>query len=284
MYLGRIVEIGDTEVVWASPRHPYTEALVAAIPRADGAGVLPADLPGDVPDPAHPPAGCRFHPRCPLAQDSCRELDQRLSRWPTARSPATYGLDPQRPPRPARRASTDREEQALAWFVNAHVVDVLTGERLRGRAVEAAADGTVAQVAAAAPPGLAGADVVDVAGRWLLPGLITCHTHLSIVFPFSATDEAEHPALTAYRSATRAGQALRAGITTIRCVHEQNRADLLLRTAVQRGWAAAPRILGAAGPSRPGAATARAVPARMPQASRSSTKRRGPNSRRAPTT
>ena len=78
MYLGRIVEIGATEVVWASPQHPYTEALVAAIPHADGAGVLPVDLPGDVPDPAHPPSGCRFHPRCPIAQDSCRELDQRL--------------------------------------------------------------------------------------------------------------------------------------------------------------------------------------------------------------
>jgi len=80
MYLGRIVEIGDTGTVWGSPRHPYTEALVAAIPRADGAGVLPADLPGDVPDPASPPPGCRFHPRCPLARDSCRELDQRLAR------------------------------------------------------------------------------------------------------------------------------------------------------------------------------------------------------------
>jgi imidazolonepropionase-like amidohydrolase len=129
------------------------------------------------------------------------------------------------------------------WFVNAHVVDALTGEVLRGRAVQTAPDGTVAQVAAAAPPGVAGA--VDVAGRWLLPGLISCHTHLSIVFPFSDTDEAENPALTAYRSATRAAEALRAGITTIRCVHEQNRADLLLRTAVRRGWFAAPRIRGA---------------------------------------
>ena len=78
MYLGRIVEIGATDVVWGNPRHPYTEALVAAIPQV-GAGVLPADLPGDVPDPANPPAGCRFHPRCPIAQDSCRELDQRLA-------------------------------------------------------------------------------------------------------------------------------------------------------------------------------------------------------------
>jgi peptide/nickel transport system ATP-binding protein len=79
MYLGRIVEIGDTETVWANPQHPYTEALVAAIPRADGAGHLPVDLPGDVPDPADPPAGCRFHPRCPIAQDSCKERDQRLA-------------------------------------------------------------------------------------------------------------------------------------------------------------------------------------------------------------
>jgi imidazolonepropionase-like amidohydrolase len=131
------------------------------------------------------------------------------------------------------------------WFVNGHLVDVLTGERLRDRVVETAADGTITQVAAAAPPGLPDADVVDVAGRWLLPGLISCHTHLSVVFPFSATDEAENPAITAYRSATRASEALRAGITTIRCVHEQNRADLLLRTALQRGWFTAPRILGA---------------------------------------
>jgi imidazolonepropionase-like amidohydrolase len=140
------------------------------------------------------------------------------------------------------------------WYVNANVVDVATGERLRDRAVETAPDGTVAQVAAAAPAGLAepgpdgragraGDGVVDVAGRWLLPGLISCHTHLSIVF--GEADEAENPALTAYRAATRATQALRAGVTTVRCVHEQNRADLLLRTAVERGWYAAPRIFGA---------------------------------------
>jgi len=129
------------------------------------------------------------------------------------------------------------------WFVNAHVVDVLAGEVLRDRAVETAADGTITQVTAVAPPGQSG--VVDVAGRWLLPGLISCHTHLSVVFPFSATDESENPAITAYRSATRAAEALAAGITTVRCVHEQNRADLLLRTAVRRGWFTAPRILGA---------------------------------------
>jgi imidazolonepropionase-like amidohydrolase len=144
------------------------------------------------------------------------------------------------------------------WFVNANVVDVATGERLRGRAVETAPDGMVAQVVVAPPPGLgppglgppgsgppgaADGSVFDVGGRWLLPGLISCHTHLSIVF--GETDEAENPALTAYRAATRATQALQAGVTTVRCVHEQNRADLLLRTAVERGWYQAPRIVGA---------------------------------------
>jgi len=74
-----LVELGDNQTVWANPQHPYTQALMAAIPHADGGGVLPEDLPGDVPDPADPPAGCRFHPRCPIAEDSCSQLDQRLA-------------------------------------------------------------------------------------------------------------------------------------------------------------------------------------------------------------
>jgi oligopeptide/dipeptide ABC transporter ATP-binding protein len=78
MYLGRIVEIGRTADVWTSPQHPYTRALIEAVPRADGAGRLPVDLPGDVPDPAAPPSGCRFHPRCPLAEPRCAVEDPRL--------------------------------------------------------------------------------------------------------------------------------------------------------------------------------------------------------------
>ncbi|ACZ88522.1 ABC transporter ATP-binding protein [Streptosporangium roseum] len=75
MYLGKIVEVGRTAEVWADPRHPYTRALLGAIPAPDGAGVLPAELSGDVPDPADPPPGCRFHPRCPVAMDVCRERE-----------------------------------------------------------------------------------------------------------------------------------------------------------------------------------------------------------------
>lgn len=72
MYLGLVVETAPTRRLWTAPLHPYTEALIEAIPRADGSGWLPEGLPGEVPDPAHPPAGCRFHPRCPYAFDRCR--------------------------------------------------------------------------------------------------------------------------------------------------------------------------------------------------------------------
>jgi oligopeptide/dipeptide ABC transporter ATP-binding protein len=73
MYLGVIVETGSTREVWANPLHPYTEALIAAIPRADGRGTLPLAPAGEVPDPSRPPAGCRFHPRCPYVFERCRE-------------------------------------------------------------------------------------------------------------------------------------------------------------------------------------------------------------------
>ncbi|HWM33920.1 MAG TPA: ABC transporter ATP-binding protein [Pseudolysinimonas sp.] len=71
MYLGKVVEQGRTADVWNDPQHPYTRALVDAIPVADGAHILPRTLAGEVPDPAAVPSGCPFHPRCPRAIDDC---------------------------------------------------------------------------------------------------------------------------------------------------------------------------------------------------------------------
>ncbi|HEY3504478.1 MAG TPA: ABC transporter ATP-binding protein [Actinocatenispora sp.] len=71
MYLGRIAEVAPTAELWGSPRHPYTRALIDAVPRISAEPVLPAVLAGEVPDPANAPTGCRFRPRCPYAMDDC---------------------------------------------------------------------------------------------------------------------------------------------------------------------------------------------------------------------
>lgn len=72
MYLGRIVESGETEALMRAPQHPYTEALLSAIPRAGVERQQRIMLQGDLPDPANPPGGCAFHTRCPKVMDICR--------------------------------------------------------------------------------------------------------------------------------------------------------------------------------------------------------------------
>jgi oligopeptide transport system ATP-binding protein len=73
MYLGRIVEIGDKDAVYRRPLHPYTEGLLAAVPvPRPGRPRRRAAVQGEIPSPMNPPAGCPFHPRCPLAIDRCR--------------------------------------------------------------------------------------------------------------------------------------------------------------------------------------------------------------------
>jgi peptide/nickel transport system ATP-binding protein len=80
MYLGKIVEVGTVDQIWNNPSHPYTRALISAIPHADGTSFMPKDLPGDVPNPMSPPSGCRFHPRCPLAKPECSTNEPELRR------------------------------------------------------------------------------------------------------------------------------------------------------------------------------------------------------------
>jgi len=74
MYAGQIVEIADTVSLFTAPKHPYTRGLLTCVPRlaADGEVLPLTPIPGSPPDLVHPPAGCRFHPRCPLASEECR--------------------------------------------------------------------------------------------------------------------------------------------------------------------------------------------------------------------
>ena len=80
MYLGRIVEVADRDTLFSAPRHPYTEILLSAVPvpnpRTPAQRML---LQGDPPSPANPPSGCRFHTRCPIAKDICKQQDPVLS-------------------------------------------------------------------------------------------------------------------------------------------------------------------------------------------------------------
>jgi oligopeptide/dipeptide ABC transporter ATP-binding protein len=78
MYLGRIGEVGGRDEVFQRPLHPYTRALLSAIPVPDPEREgrrRPLGLPGDIPSPADPPPGCRFHTRCPFASEICRTQD-----------------------------------------------------------------------------------------------------------------------------------------------------------------------------------------------------------------
>jgi oligopeptide/dipeptide ABC transporter ATP-binding protein len=106
MYLGLMVETGPTLPLWQLPLHPYSEALIGAVPHPDGTGFLPEALPGEVPDPASPPSGCRFHPRCPYAFDRCRSEVPPLVPLPDGRAAACW-LQPEGEPAapPAVRAA-----------------------------------------------------------------------------------------------------------------------------------------------------------------------------------
>ncbi|PLX79698.1 MAG: peptide ABC transporter ATP-binding protein [Desulfuromonas sp.] len=73
MYLGRIVELAATDTIYRAPRHPYTEALLNAVPVPKPGKTRRPPLAGEIPSPLEPPSGCHFHPRCPYAKQVCRE-------------------------------------------------------------------------------------------------------------------------------------------------------------------------------------------------------------------
>jgi oligopeptide/dipeptide ABC transporter ATP-binding protein len=81
MYAGVITEQGSARDIFHDPRHPYTKGLLASLPARARRGSPLYSVPGAVPDPAHKPDGCPFHPRCPIAEDSCRREFPELCDW-----------------------------------------------------------------------------------------------------------------------------------------------------------------------------------------------------------
>jgi oligopeptide transport system ATP-binding protein len=118
MYLGQLVEVATRDEIFASPAHPYTRALLRAVPPPDptagwkGSNVA---LQGDIPSPLNPPPGCRFHTRCPEVTDICRRVVPAMQTWPTGRQVACHLATPprgtavsaQENPSVGARASTD---------------------------------------------------------------------------------------------------------------------------------------------------------------------------------
>ena len=91
MYLGRIVELAERDTLFASPQHPYSEALIAAAPIPDPRAVRrQAVIEGEVPSPVNPPSGCSFHPRCPLAIARCKAEEPTLNALPDGRLVACH--------------------------------------------------------------------------------------------------------------------------------------------------------------------------------------------------
>ena len=89
MYLGRIVESAPTSELWKGAKHPYTQALLAAVPDPSRRKQA-APISGDLPSPHNPPAGCRFHTRCPLATDICRSADPALRQFGSGHAAACH--------------------------------------------------------------------------------------------------------------------------------------------------------------------------------------------------
>jgi oligopeptide/dipeptide ABC transporter ATP-binding protein len=113
MYLGRIVEEGPADAVLSAPKHPYTRALLAAVP---GHGTKAPPIEGDVPSPIAPPPGCRFHTRCPFAEPICRETPPELTAPPHSVACHLDGRLPPPAPRAERLAGGERLRRLQSFF------------------------------------------------------------------------------------------------------------------------------------------------------------------------
>jgi peptide/nickel transport system ATP-binding protein len=98
MYLGRLVELADVEMLFARPQHPYTRMLLDAIPDLDMSGRPRTPVAGEVPNPLDPPTGCAFHPRCPWANERCKRERPEFKPSPTGGKVACHAVEERRLP------------------------------------------------------------------------------------------------------------------------------------------------------------------------------------------
>jgi peptide/nickel transport system ATP-binding protein len=98
MYLGKIVEMAPKENLFSQPLHPYTRMLIEVIPDLDRQGEARVPIAGEVPNPLSPPSGCSFHPRCPFANQRCREQVPALLTAEGGSSVACHGIEENRIP------------------------------------------------------------------------------------------------------------------------------------------------------------------------------------------
>ena len=94
LYLGQVIESGPARDVLVDPQHPYTRGLLSALPGARATGGPDRSVRGEIPDPAHPPSGCRFHPRCPVAIGDCAQIEPPVATVSPAHSAACHLLTP----------------------------------------------------------------------------------------------------------------------------------------------------------------------------------------------
>ena len=111
MYLGRVVELAETDAIFDDPQHPYTRALLDEIPRIDRRGHRFSSIKGEIPSPMNPPNGCHFHPRCPRAMENCSQERPVLHPTTPGHQTACHLYDGPAPATPPSAAETKQQRQ-----------------------------------------------------------------------------------------------------------------------------------------------------------------------------